>query len=113
MLKVFSLVLLFGICISGIKAHTLWGACVTIYVDQDKKGASHDVCHSGYLSSAFNNQVSSISVHQGFNMSIFDTTNYKGKFLDIQAGAWNAPAEWVNKISSVQFNNWGDGAAIL
>jgi hypothetical protein len=107
------LVLFFGICISGIKAHSPWGACATIYVDKSKGGASHEICHSGFLSSAFNNKVSSIVVPEGFNLRIFDTTNYKGKFLDLQAGTWNAPVEWDNKISSVQYNNWGDGSALL
>jgi len=107
------LVLFLGICVSQINAHSPWGACATIYTEKNAKGSSHEICHSGYLSSAFNNKVSSIKIPEGFNMRLFDTTNYSGKFLDIQAGIWNAPAEWDKKVSSVQYNNWGDGSAIL
>ncbi len=107
------LALFLGIFVSSINAHTPWGACLTIYLDKDKGGASHEICHSGYLSSAFNKKVSSVLIPDGFNARLFKTPNYKGKFLDIQAGVNNLDTEWDNQVSSVQFNNWGDGSAIL
>lgn len=109
-LKVFALFL--GI-LSVSLAHTPWGPCATIYTDLNKQGASHDVCHSGYLSSQFNDQVSSLVIPDGFNMRLFKNGNYQGPFIDIQAGLWNANAEWDNVISSVQYNNWGMGCSNL
>ena len=107
------LVLFFGVCISSIKAHTPWGACTTVYIDKNLQGASHDVCHGGYFSSAFNNKVSSLKVPDGFNIRLYDYSNRSGKFLDLQAGSHNLPVEWDNKASSVDFNNWGMGCATL
>jgi len=107
------LALFLGIFVSSTKAHSPWGACATLYLDKDKGGASHDVCHSGYLSKDFNKKVSSILIPDGFNMRLFKTPNYKGKFLDIQAGVNNLNVDWDNQVSSVQFNNWGDGSATL
>jgi len=107
------LILLFLNISSLTLAHTPWGACATIYLDLNKQGASHQVCHSGYLSSDFNDKVSSILVPDGFNMRLFKNGNYQGPFIDIQAGLWNANAEWDNQISSVNFNNWGMGCSDL
>jgi len=107
------LVLFLGLCVSSIKAHSPWGACATIYLDKNKQGLSHDVCHGGYLSSTFNNKVSSLTVPKGFNIRLFDYSNRSGKFLDLQSGTHNLPDAWDNKVSSVDFNNWGDGCATL
>lgn len=107
------LVLFLGICVSSIKAHSPWGACATLYLDKDLKGASHEVCHGGYLSSTFNNKVSSLKVPSGFHIRLYDLANRSGKFIDIQAGSRNLPVEWDDKASSVDFNNWGHGCATL
>lgn len=106
-------ILILSISLLSINAHTPWGPCATIYTDPDLQGESTEVCHSGFLSATFNDSVSSISIPEGFNMRVFDTSNFTGHFLDIQAGTWNADTEWDNRISSIQYNNWGDGCGII
>jgi len=107
------LTLFLGISLQLIKAHTPWGPCATVYLEPDEQGEGHEICHSGFLSNATNDQISSITIPEGFNMRLFDTNNFTGHFLDIQAGNWTAPPEWDNIISSVQYNNWGDGCALI
>jgi len=99
--------------LSSIHAHSDWGPCATIYTEPDLQGDSTEICHSGFLSTTFNDQTSSIEIPEGFNMRLFDSSNFTGHFLDIQAGIWNADEEWDNKISSIQYNNWGDGCAVI
>ncbi len=104
------LVLFLGICSVG-NAHSAWGPCADIYTEHSKGGINGTVCGSGYLSKTFNNNISSIVVPSGFNMRLFKEGNLKGEFIDIKPGKWEADAEWDKVISSVQYNNWGEGCA--
>lgn len=107
------IVLFLGILISPAFSHTPWGPCATIYTERNQGGDSGQVCGSGWLSNAFNNKISSISVPTGFNMRLFKEGNLEGPFIDIQEGIWNANPEWDDVISSVQYNNWGMGCSTM
>jgi len=107
------LALFLGICVQPTFTHSAWGPCATIYTEHNKGGLNGTVCGSGYLSSTFNNNVSSIVVPSGFNMRLFKDGNLAGEFIDIQPGKWEANEEWDKVISSVQYNNWGDGCGKL
>lgn len=108
------LVLFLGICITSINAHTPWTACMNVYADKSKGGAKQEICHhQAKLNSALNKKASSVQVPDGFNARLFKTTNYKGRFIDLQAGTTNLGSDWDNQASSVEFNNWGDGCGTL
>ena len=105
------LILFAAICFDQTLAHSYSGLCGTLYLDLYRQGGSYNICHHGNLNPAFDNKVSSIYVPDGFNMRLFQDPNKAGKWIDIRAGVWNATTAWDNVISSVLYNNWGDGCA--
>ena len=96
-------------------AHTHNGLCTSLYVDPNLQGqAYYNVCNHLSVSNlpvGYDNQISSVNLPTGYNMRLYLDANGQGKWMDIKAGVYNLATMWNDTVSSVFYNNWGDGCA--
>jgi len=76
--------------------------CPTFYRDANQQGDSFELCRSGNVPAAWNDQVSSFYVPRGYNVRLFEDAGRKGDCTRLYGqGSYNVPADFNDELSSV------------
>ena len=88
------------------------GSSVKLYEECYYKGRSIDLKEGSYASmpSGFNNRLSSLRVPAGYEVMLYNSTNFQGKYTRLQSDEWCIPSSWNNATSSMRIYKSGGGS---